>query len=344
MGSIEMKSLLTADVGGTNSRFAHFESDRNGVLTLVSTKWLPTSGAGSFFQLLKKMQHTDFTLSLSDADIAIIAAAGPVAHERYCAPPYISWDIDLTRKNVKAMLPNAYLINDFIAQAWACRSPIGKSARSILPGEMQPDGAIGILGAGTALGKAILVPVSENDFVAFPSEGGHTPYPFVSQQEWAFREFYQQKSGLEQITGNLVVSGRGLRYLHWFLTGEEIEPQEIAARFDREPQTLAWFARFYGRACRDFALEMLASGGLYITGGVAARNSEILFHENFRNEFLDSPTMGDLLAKIPVFLNDNQESGLWGAALYGQKILQRAEQGATEAGRLNESKSRHVYI
>jgi glucokinase len=107
------------------------------------------------------------------------------------------------------------------------------------------------------------------------------------------------------------------------LSGEDLEPREVTARLTPQSETLAWAAKFYGRVCRDYALEVLALGGLYIAGGVAARNPEILTHENFRNEFMGSSTMGHLLANIPVFLIDNQDSGLWGAAFLGQQILQQ---------------------
>jgi len=60
---------------------------------------------------------------------------------------------------------------------------------------------------------------------------------------------------------------------------------------------------------------------LYIAGGLAAQNPEMLAHANFRGEFLNSPTMAHILAKIPVLLIDNQDSGLWGAAFLGQQIF-----------------------
>ena len=320
-----MKTILAADIGGTNSRFAHFRTDLESTLELVSSKWLPTTGAESFAELLDQLRVSNFTLPVDEADIAIIAVAGPVEHGTYCAPPYISWDIDLTRDEIVKLLRQAYLINDFVAQAYACRSPIGNSARIILTGEIVADGTVGLLGAGTALGKAILVPVSDKEYLALPSEGGHAFFPFLTQRELAFQEFYTEKSGLEHITGNLVVSGNGLRYIHWFLTGEDLEPQQVTALFaeEKECETLAWAAKFYGRICRDFALEVLARGGLYIAGGVAARTPELLTHENFRYTFLDSPTMGHVLAKIPVFLIDNQDSGLWGAAFHGQQIFKK---------------------
>jgi len=82
-------------------------------------------------------------------------------------------------------------------------------------------------------------------------------------------------------------------------------------------ENLAWVAKFYGLACWDFALDVVSSGGL------AARTPGILTHANFRKEFLDSPTIDHMLSVMPVFLMDNQNSGLWGAAFYGQQLLKK---------------------
>ena len=318
-----IKTILAADIGGTNSRFAHFEVNRDKRLHLVDSQWLSTTKAQSFSHLLKQLRHSNFSLPPDKTDIAVFGVAGPVERGTYCAPPYISWDIDLKKTEGIDGFSQIHLINDFVAQAYGCRSPIGQSASNILPGKIVPDATIGVLGAGTALGKAFLVPLQDKKFLAFPSEGGHASFPFNSEKEIAFQEFYKEKSGQECITGNLVVSGRGLRYIHWFLTGEELEPKEVAARFTPDCQTLSWAARFYGRACRNFALEVLAQGGLYVAGGVAARNPELLAHKNFQTEFRDSSTMQHILTELPVFLMDNQDSGLWGAAFYGAQILQQ---------------------
>ena len=232
--------------------------------------------------------------------------------------------IDLARKEVSGAMPRTVLINDFVAQAYACRSPVAECARVILAGERVADGAVGVLRAGTALGKSVLVPLADGGFQAVPSEGGHGYFPFLSEREFAFQNFYREKSGEHHITGNLVVSGRGLSYLHWFLTGQQAPPEQVTAEGLQDgSETLAWAAKFFGRVCRDFALDVLCRGGLYIAGGVAARTPAMLTHENFRNEFKDSPTMGHILSAMPVFLMADQNSGLWGAAFYGQQLLRK---------------------
>lgn len=68
---------------------------------------------------------------------------------------------------------------------------------------------MGILGAGTALGKALLVPLVGGGFQALPTEGGHSYFPFLSEREFTFQKFYREKSGEHHITGNLVVPSVG---------------------------------------------------------------------------------------------------------------------------------------
>lgn len=129
--------------------------------------------------------------------------------------------------------------------------------------------------------------------------------------------------GEEYITANYVVSGRGLTYIHRFLTGQKLRPEDIAKSFSSDSETLDWAARFYGRVCRNYALETLALGGVYIAGGVAAKSPELLTHNAFATEFRSSKTMSNILDQIPVFLITDEESSLWGSALFGLQSLRR---------------------
>ena len=316
-----MKKILAADIGGTNSRFAHFNVEEGGKLTLAGVKWLPTKDADSFNSLIEQLKSSDFSLPPDQADIAVFAVAGPVEHGSYSAPPYISWDIDISDAQKKLGIKNSVLINDFVAQAYACRSPVGKASREIIQGQIVTDAAVAVIGAGTGLGKAVLLPDGNGGFLAAPSEGGHAYFPFISGQECEFQRFLMKKLSEKHITGNLVVSGKGLSHIHWFLKEEYLKPEDVAKTFSTESDTLAWAARFYGRVCRDYALLTLSLGGLYIAGGLAAKIPELVTHEEFKREFHSSSTMGHLLRKIPVFLITDENSGLWGAAFLGLQKL-----------------------
>ena len=316
-----MKNILSADIGGTNSRFAHFTINTDGKLSLVESVWLKTTEAGSFPELIDNLKKSVFGLKPDGADIVVMAVAGPVEDKVKSNPPLIAWDIDLSDAEEEFGFKRCILINDFIAQAFACRSPIAEAAEKILPGSPAPDAATAVIGAGTGLGKAVIMGNREGGYIAFPSEGGHTNFPFVSEREIAYQRFLLKERNDQYITGNTVVSGQGLSYLHQFLTGRKLEPSEVVQEFPQYPETLEWASRFYARVCRNYVLETLAMGGLYIAGGVAAKSPELLTHPAFEQEFRSSDTLSALLAKIPVSLIRDENSGLWGGAMLARQIL-----------------------
>ncbi|MBW6486917.1 MAG: glucokinase [Syntrophobacterales bacterium] len=315
--------ILSADIGGTSSRFAHFTADEQGNLDLVSLVWMATSAAGSFADLLKNLRQSDFPFDPRQADIVAIAVAGPITGGVIGNPPNIPWEVDITHAERDHGFRRAILMNDFVAQAFSCISPIGKSAEIILAGTPEPLSTIAVIGAGTGLGKAMLVPDERGSYSAAPSEGAHACFPFVGEKEYSFQRFLISARQVHYATYDHVVSGRGLTAIHEFHTGGYLEPAQVVEEFPRHPETLEWFARFYGRACRNYALETLSRGGLYIAGGVAARNPEVVRHDSFKNEFRDSATMANVLAKLPVFLIKDQNSGLWGAAMKADVTLAR---------------------
>jgi len=57
-----MHRILAADIGGTNSRFAAFETDSGGRLSLRQSCWLPTEKADSFTHLIEQLHGEDFEL------------------------------------------------------------------------------------------------------------------------------------------------------------------------------------------------------------------------------------------------------------------------------------------
>lgn len=316
-----MKRILAADIGGTNSRFAYFEA-RGGELTFRDSVWIPTTEASSFADLFRLLKDGGFGLGLEGADACVLAVPGAVKDGCFAKPPNIAWDINL------ADLPDwksgeARLINDFVAQAYACRTPAVDGAEPLLPGQGEENGVRAAIGAGTGLGHSALLPDGHGGWVAMASEAGHATFTFVGPGEQEFSSFLVQESGQDFAYGDLVVSGRGLSWVHQFLTGQELSPQEVSGVLDQHPDTVEWFARFYGRAARNYTLAVVALGGVYVMGGVAAKNPTLVRHEAFQKEFVNSPTYGWLLDAVPVQLVDNQDSGLWGAAFLGRQLLEQ---------------------
>lgn len=326
--------LLCADIGGTNSRWAFFKltgaaGPPHG-LELVAEQWLDTTPAESINNQLHQLYDGGFPLPAAQTDLAVLAVAGPVQRQgRYSKLPLAGLVVDLDQITREFPFRRARLINDFTAQALAVLAPPGAMARNILPGDpgpSDPTAPLAIIGAGTGLGKALLLPAGAASGptpqpLVIPSEGGHADFPFAGGRERDYLEFLLQQRGEERVSGNTVVSGRGLSYLHHFLTGRQLEPAAVTATFTPESETLAWAARFYGRVCRNYVLDTLATGGLFIAGGVAAKAPQLLTHPAFAQEFHHSLTMGDLLPKIPVNLITAENSGLWGAAVKARLLL-----------------------
>jgi glucokinase len=317
------RHILAADIGGTNSRFAHFRITTSGELDLISHLWIQTAEALSFADLLQKLRGSNLQLDPPEADIVAIAAAGPIIEGVRVKAPLIPWEIDISHAARDYGFQRSILMNDFVAQAYSCISPIGKQAEIVFAGAAEPHSTIAVIGAGTGLGKAVIVPDDRDGFSVAPSEGAHACFPFVGEREFAFQRFLMNAHRTPYATYNHVVSGSGLTSIHAFLTGCYREPASVVEEFCRHPETLSWIAKFYGRACRDFALEALARGGLYIAGGLAARNPDIVQHDSFKEEFLDSETMKSVLGHVPVFLMRNQNSGLWGTAMKAARELAR---------------------
>lgn len=314
------KHILTADIGGTNSRFAAF-SVQGKHITLDRSIWLSTSAADSFEHLLELLANSNFELQPNKADAIIFAVAGPVVDGLKSDPPNIPWDIDLTRVPEKKRGKKALLINDFHAQAYAAFTPAYEDALEIISGTPVESSPIAMIGAGTGLGKSLLVPDFSGNYTPVPSEGGHSFFPFTTKEEIDYAEFLRTKTGSNKIIQDTILSGSGLEHLFEFHTGKKASSPKVVSHFDEHPIVLEWFARFYGRVCHNFVLDTFALGGLYITGGVAAGNPIMIEHEAFHNAFQACEKYGDILCNVPIKLNRNEEAGLWGAAQYGANTL-----------------------
>lgn len=329
-------SILVADMGATFSRFALFlVEDREDLprLCLKREFWFSTKDAENFEDLLLKLSRLPSKSAIAGPDIrfAVLAPPGPVV-DNVCRPPNIPWTISC--KSIASVLgiSRCYLVNDFVAQGYGClySKMLGQNIldlRCIRDGREVPGAPLAIVGAGTGFGKALMI---ENDSLIYASEGGHANFPFVGRGEFAYADFLSSSLCLTDIEYDEVLSGRGFAHLFAFHSGEYVSPEEATRRVtaigDTPPYSqiaaelaLEWFARFYGRACRNYFLETMALGGVIITGGMALR-LPVLDHPAFMSSFLESSTQGTLLQRVPMWHIQSQQAGLWGAAFYGTQV------------------------
>ncbi len=316
-----MKTIISGDIGGTNSRFAIFSSKDNNLI-LEDEQWTQTNSFDSFEQLLSNIRKSDSRYDVNKCCNVVIAVPGPVTSADILSFPNIKWQI--SKSHLQELYPRTPItfINDFTAQAYGCLTEATANALPLISTEQVQDD-IAIVGAGTGLGHGTLKKISESVYAHIPSESGQIPFPFTADEfEQRYRNFIVAQTGRANPVGDAVVSGRGLSMLHQFLTGKTLLPSEVAAEINSASETTHWFAKFYARDCRNYVLTTLAAGGrLFISGGVAMKNPFLVDNDSFRNEFLQgSDTAKNVLAHISVSLIQDERIGLFGAAYYAAHI------------------------
>jgi glucokinase len=312
-----MKKIFVVDIGGTNSRFAMFEVHTQYSMSLINSIWLKTGDASTFDELVEQQEKCCQDLAIADCDALVIAVPGPVIDEKKVEMVNVTWAIDIQNLKKRFDLP-VYIINDFMAQGYGCLIQSIEHQIKIKDGTSRMPCDVAVVGAGTGLGHCYLKSTGSGNYVPIPAEAGQIPYPFINKEELEFRAFIMKKIAAPYPTGDIVVSGPGLSLLHAFLTGEDLIPDQVARKITPQCDTTKWFARFYARSCRNYCLTKLsASLMLIIAGGLAAHYPFLVNNDVFRNEFVTSTLKSPYLDQIPIYLNTNENNGLWGAALYG---------------------------
>lgn len=321
-----MSVIATSDIGGTNCRFGLFNDD-GGELKLVKTVWVSTGNIEDTDAFLMACER-ELEIELNSLDALVAAVAGPVENDCRCALTNARLCLDFAQPRAIHKNTPVRVINDFMAQAFAMLTPCGRDARLLAGPERVPSYAIhAVIGAGTGLGQAMLVSYGDpgnQRWQALPSENGHAVFPFIGDAENEFHKFLCSRLNIPFATGDDTLTGRGLQALHLFLAAEELSPAAIGERALRsDTPTLQWYSRFYGRACRDWILNTLCEGGLWIAGGIAAQNPFAVGNAHFMNEIYNHPRWSDYLRSIPIRLITDKNSGLWGAARVGLALAKQ---------------------
>jgi glucokinase len=234
------------------------------------------------------------------------------------------------------------LANDFYALALGIPAVQAKDLVTLNEGVRDPVAPWVLIGAGTGLGEAIATP-SAGGRQIIATEGGHTDFAPRSELEIGVLRFLSAR--WEHVSWERVVSGDGLVNLAEalaHLTGMQLSPElALAARDDRaaapalvtagalagDPlcrQVVELFCRLYGAEAGNLALKTLATGGVYVAGGIAPRILDFLTGGGFREAFLAKGRMRVLLEAMPVQVVLDTDAGLLGAALLAAQTTSRS--------------------
>ena len=299
---------LLADIGGSKSRFALanaagrperilvIENDTAADLEAAVTRYLDETGARP--------------------RAATFAVAAPVDGEEI-ALTNRQWRFRRGDFGRRFGFSPFVVVNDFEAIAWALPRLGAADTRPLGQATAPRGGAKVVLGPGTGLGVAALVP-ADGRWRVVASEGGHASFgPQAADEAEVFARLREQSRA---VSAETVLSGPGLLRLARALDprAQYREPETIvASALAREPSALAaarLFVRLLGRFAGDVALTFKALGGVYIAGGVACGLGPLLDEPQFRNAFEAHPPYEALLAAIPILLITCKEPGLIGCA------------------------------
>ena len=315
--------LAVMDIGGTQCRLARFREEASG-LVLEAVKVRATAELPDTDTLLRAWEEA-LDAPLSSARALVMGVAGPVGPEGVARLSNAALTVNPRTAPGRFGVRRCVVVNDFITEAFACLTPVGARAVRLFgpeaPAPADADGPeagpVAVLGAGTGLGTAWLVPGRDATGrpcrQALASEFGHAPFPFEGREELEFADFAREALHRRALCADEVVTGRGVALLHAFLSGERLPEAEAAARLCADEEGLRWYARFLGRVCGQWALATLCRGGLFLTGGMVLRNPAVTEHPAFREAFLLAPEL-QILEHVPVARFDTPYSGLWGGA------------------------------
>lgn len=303
--------IISGDVGGTKTLLQFV--DRGSV---VAEERYESGAFATFDALLTQF----LPLTEPPIDAACFAVAGPVLEQR-AEVTNLGWRMDARDLGAAFGIRHVALINDFYAVALGVPLLTPTERISLNAGNRRPHDPIAILGAGTGLGQAFLIWHAEQWNVV-PSEGGHADFAPQDAAQMRLLESLAAKYG--HVSWERLLSGMGLVNIFTFLSGVTADPAEIAQRADRnEPvaiQTFQMFADIYGAEAGNMALRVLARGGVFLAGGIAAKNTRFFTDGRFIEAFLRKGRFRDLLEKVPVDLITDQKVGLRGAAEMARRV------------------------
>jgi glucokinase len=317
--------ILAGDIGGTNTRLALFER-RGEDWRIRFEQTFPSRERPSLESTLEEFL-APHPVKITGASFGI---AGPVRIGR-CEATNLPWVVDAKNVAKRLRLPRVGLVNDLVANAHGICLLGSRDLVTLNKGARNASGNRALISAGTGLGEAGLL-WDGQAHLPFASEGGHADFAPRNHLEMELLDYLMARHG--RVSYERVLSGPGLANIYRFLrdSGKGQEPPWLAEQLGRgDPapvisrlalagesplcsQALDLFVAIYGAEAGNHALKVMATGGVYLGGGIAPKIVARLKEPVFINAFKAKGRLGPLLLDIPVRVIMNPKTALLGAA------------------------------
>jgi glucokinase len=321
-----MSMILAGDIGGTNTRLGLFEPVRPRPRRLTM-QIFPTLDFPDLPTMIAAFLEA-WSIDRATIDRVCFGVAGPVTDDA-AQLTHVPWRIEGAAVAKAFGLKRVRVLNDLVAMAYAIPVLEDSELHTLQRGEPIRGGNITLVAAGTGLGIALLHSV-DGRIVPSPSEGGHADFAARSEREITLLRDLTARFGRAEVEH--VVSGVGLvniyRVVHRGPSSAAIDldnadaPAEISKGAlervcDGCMEVLDFFVESFGAEAGNLALGMLATGGVYIGGGIAPKILPAIESGSFLKAFRAKSAFEPMLAKMPVKVILNAETGLLGAAVFG---------------------------
>jgi glucokinase len=318
-------TILAADIGGTKTNVALYESNDKG-LTIVKEQRYVSKDHPSLTDIIHDFSGGKLPHRIS------AAVAGPVINGK-SKLTNLPWLLDSKAMSEELKMPVSF-INDLEATAYGMAGLDAKELATLAAGEPGSKGNIAIIAPGTGLGEAGLFWDGQR-YHPFATEGGHSDFGPRTHLDVEIFYFLQQQFG--HVSWERVVSGMGIKNIFHFLTDQRKEqiPEWLSQRLqDEDPaavisqaalhhedlvcaQTMELFVRYLATEASSLVLKLMATGGLYLAGGIPPKILPLLQNDSWTKNFDNNGRMHDLSDRIPVHVVLNDKMALQGAAYYG---------------------------
>jgi len=317
--------ILAGDIGGTHTRLALFEPDagRDAIVEQVYRSG-EHAGLEAILEVFRRAHR-------GAVAAACFGVAGPVRDNR-CVTTNLPWVVEAGALSTVLGAPT-WLINDLEACAYGLATLGPADVETLQPGRPAAAGNAALIAAGTGLGEAGLY-WDGTSHRPFATEGGHTSFAPACDDDDALLRWLRRRH--THVSWERVVSGPGLVTIYEFLCTtrapqEAIPPDEGRGAEDRAAAisraalsgtnplaaaALEWFVRLYGAEAGNLALKVMATGGVWLGGGIAPRILPQLRSESFLRAFRSKGRMQSLLEAMPVHVILDDRTALRGAARY----------------------------
>ena len=313
--------FIAADVGGTHARVGLVRpgADDGERLSVLHYRKFVCADYRDLHDILR-----EFTNALDGpiAAHACIACAGLVNGDDLINAN-LPWRVSISRLRDELGLDRVVLVNDFTAVAYAAHfQGIAESALIAGQGAIDPTLPRLVVGPGTGLGAAVLIPADDRPGI-LATEGGHAALAARTQLE---QEILRRLgNGSAHVPNEQVFSGPGLFALYRTLcelramhAQFESPAQVTAAALARSDamalETVELFCAWFGSLIGDLVMLLGAYGGVYLAGGVLPQIAPLLRASGFAARLADKGTLRTVLERVPVHLIDHGQLGVTGAA------------------------------